>query len=59
MINGRTAINARNHPPKRLRCPDTFPKYSAVSVQGLFQGMYPPLFWIFSATFSVLNVTDT
>jgi len=21
---GRTAISARNHPPKRFKCPDTF-----------------------------------
>ena len=58
-IYGSTAINARNDHPKRFRWFETLCKYSAVSVPGLIPGMYPPLFWMFSATCSVLKVIDT
>ena len=56
---GNTAIRAKKPPQNKFKWAETFAKYSAVSVPGLIPGIYPPLFWIFSATWSVLNVIDT
>lgn len=56
---GEIAMNARKFAPNRVSLFAVLAMYAEVCVPGRIPGMYPPLFWMFSAICSGLKVIDT
>ena len=56
---GDMAMNPRKNAPNSVSRLEIFALYSVVWRPGRIPGMYPPLFWMFSAICSGLNVIET